>query len=228
MNSCFSRENLKRAIASKGISDKNLKKILLSIVEKKKIQGDLLDFGAGTGEFLQLVISGKKHLINSFSGVDIQPRPQNLPKNVEWFSRDLNLPAIFEKKKFDLITCIEVIEHLENPRLAFRNFANNLKTGGKLILTTPNCESIRSFLCLIFGGHFAAHLGKCYPAHITALLRLDLIRLCYENGFRKPTFFYSNLGSIPKFPNKKWQDISKAFRGRFFSDNLILITEKVS
>ena len=47
----------------------------------------------------------------------------------------------------------------------------------------PNQESIRSYAGLIFAGHFTHFLGACYPAHITALLRLDLARLCAESGF---------------------------------------------
>ena len=42
-----------------------------------------------------------------------------------------------EKESLDVILCVEVIEHLENPLLAFQEFSRLLKNGGKLILTAP-------------------------------------------------------------------------------------------
>ncbi len=96
-----------------------------------------------------------------------------------------------------------------------------------LILTMPNQESLRSFAGLIMAGHFANFLGSSSPAHITALLRMDLIRICNETGFSKPQFYYTNDGGIPKLPRIKWQSISFGLLGgRWFSDNLAIVVTK--
>ena len=99
--------------------------------------------------------------------------------------------------QFDIVICSEVIEHLENPRATFRNLFELLKEGGTLILTMPNQETVRSYLHLIFRGHFVAFNDKEYPAHITALLRTDVRRLCKEAGFTDPEFFYTDEGWMP-------------------------------
>ena len=89
----------------------------------------------------------------------------------------------------------------------------------------PNQESIRSYAGLIFAGHFTHFLGACYPAHITALLRLDLTRLCAESGFTPPVFRFTDDGAIPKLARVHWQQVSFGLlRGRLFSDNLCLVT----
>jgi 2-polyprenyl-3-methyl-5-hydroxy-6-metoxy-1,4-benzoquinol methylase len=128
---------------------------------------------------------------------------------------------------FDVIMSVEVIEHLENPRAIFREFFRLLRPGGGLILTTPNQESIRSYCGLVFGGHFASFLGRSYPAHITALLRMDISRICEECGFGAPLYFYTNSGKIPKLPQVNWQQISFGLlKGRLFSDNLVAVIAK--
>ena len=100
-----------------------------------------------------------------------------------------------------------------------------LRPGGLLVLTMPNQESIRSYAGLIFAGHFTHFLGGCYPAHITALLRLDLTRLCAESGFTPPAFQFTDDGAIPKLARVHWQQVSFGLlRGRLFSDNVCMLT----
>ncbi len=126
-----------------------------------------------------------------------------------------------------MVVCSETIEHLENPRQTFRSMNQLLRPGGLLVLTMPNQESIRSLIGLILGGHFVQFLGACYPAHITALVRLDLVRLCSEAGFAPPSFSYTNCGGIPKRPSFTWQRASFGLlRGRPFSDNIAMVTRK--
>ena len=77
---------------------------------------------------------------------------------------------------------------------------------------------------LIFAGHFTHFLGACYPAHITALLRLDLTRLCAESGFTAPAFQFTDDGAVPKLTRVHWQQVSFGLlRGRLFSDNVCMV-----
>jgi len=183
--------------------------------------GRILEFGAGTGNFARRLIA--EQVVSEMTCADILPRPDDLPRGIEWIRADLNDPLTSPDAAFDTIVCIEVIEHLENPRAAFREFHRLLRKGGNLILTTPNQESLRSLASLVLGRHFAAFLGASYPAHITALLEMDFQRICAESGFESPRFDYSNTGRIPKLTRFRWPQV---FRGRWFSDNLGLIACK--
>jgi 2-polyprenyl-3-methyl-5-hydroxy-6-metoxy-1,4-benzoquinol methylase len=163
----------------------------------------------------------------SLTGTDILTRPTDLVKQIDWIATDLNQQVPLADASFDTIVSTEVIEHLENPRAVFREFNRLLKPHGYLVVTTPNQESIRSYVSLCFGGHFAAFRGENYPAHITALLRKDLQRISLEAGFNLPLFSYTDYGRIPKVSNLSWQRISCGFfRGRLFSDNFAIITQK--
>lgn len=212
------------AEASGGTSGAEIKALVLRLIRQAGLQGSVLDFGAGRGELIaQLVDLGA---FSKISGADILGRPETLPASVDWYHQDLNA-ELAVAEPFDVVICSEVIEHLENPRAVFRTLFRLLKPDGSLVLTTPNQESIRSYAALLLGGHFVQFLSSDYPAHITALLRLDLSRICAETGFSDCRFDYSNVGGIPKLPLLKWQRVSfGVLRGRLFSDNLGLVARK--
>jgi 2-polyprenyl-3-methyl-5-hydroxy-6-metoxy-1,4-benzoquinol methylase len=212
------------SLLSEGISTGEIRSLVLRCLRDSGARGDLLDFGAGKGDLLaELSRLGN---FQSLAGADLYPRPSECDARIEWHQRDLNDPLQVDRA-FDVVVCSETIEHLENPRQTFRTLHQSLKSGGTLVLTMPNQESVRSFAGLLFAGHFTHFLGASYPAHITALLRLDLRRLCSEVGFDEPTFAYSNAGLIPRLTWLSWQRVSLGMlRGRLFSDNLAMITRK--
>jgi 2-polyprenyl-3-methyl-5-hydroxy-6-metoxy-1,4-benzoquinol methylase len=155
------------------------------------------------------------------------PRPEGLANIVLWRRLDLNGPTDFEDGCFDVITAIEVIEHLENPRAVAREWYRLLRRGGLVLLSTPNNESWRSFLSLVFRGHFTAFRDGSYPAHITALLRQDIVRVLTEAGFGCPRFEFSDRGVLPKLTRLTWQGVSAGLlRGARFSDNLLAVARK--
>jgi 2-polyprenyl-3-methyl-5-hydroxy-6-metoxy-1,4-benzoquinol methylase len=205
---------------SGGVSSEPIKSLILSVLDGERASGSLLDFGAGTGDLL-----ARLHALSRFdrlAGVDLFARPSSLPPEIGWHQQDLN-DDVEADGPFDTVVCSETIEHLENPRHVFRSLRRALRPGGLLVLTMPNQESIRSYAGLIFAGHFTHFLGACYPAHITALLRLDLSRLCAESGFGPPAFRFTDDGAIPKLARVHWQQVSFGLlRGRLFSDNVCM------
>lgn len=213
------------ALASKGISSEPIYRMAMSVLNACTNGGDLLEFGAGTGHLLKELAAWGT--FTTLTGADIQPRPDGIPNEIRWISADLNQPVSAPAGSFDVIVSTEVIEHLENPRSVFREFYRLLRPGGTLLVTTPNQESIRALVGLIFGGHFVAFHDGSYPAHITALLRRDFERICAESSFRAPRFSYSNAGGIPKLPHIQWQKVSFGLlKGRLFSDNIAITTTK--
>ena len=48
----------------------------------------------------------------------------------------------YDDSSFDYITCIEGLEHIENPQQAIREFSRPLKPGGHLIASIPNILNI--------------------------------------------------------------------------------------
>ena len=213
-------------LASGGTSDQVIKELVLRVIRSNDINGNVLDYGSGKGELLAQL--NRLKIFNTLYGVDYLERPPLLDHRIQWHVQDLNNPLEITLDSINVLIASEVIEHLENPRATFRDFYNILNKNGHLILTMPNQESIRSYGSLLIDGHFADFTSNSYPAHIVALLRLDLQRICNEVGFRPPKFYYSNYGRIPKFVGRSWQSISLGLlRGQLFSDTIAMYTSKI-
>lgn len=218
-------ERFQKALGSRGISSHTIYQLALKLCRDLNLSGDLLEFGAGTGNVIRGLLDGGYR--GAITGADIQLRSESMPESVRWLQADLNEALPLADGSFDVILSTEVLPALENPRFLFREFFRLLRPRGSLLVTMPNQESIRSLTCLMGGGHFAAYRGDSYPAHITALLRKDFEHLCAETGFAPPRFFYTDEGGLPKLPGLTWQRLSFGLlAGRLFSDNFAVVTRK--
>jgi SAM-dependent methyltransferase len=126
-----------------------------------------LELGAGSGALAERLQAAGF----SVTAADIE---NNFELGTEFLQLDLNDPN-FERalsSEFDLITAVEVIEHLENPTAFLRSIRKLLKPNGFAILTTPNVENVPARLKFLTRGEIRA-MDKFAPEHITPI-HLDL------------------------------------------------------
>jgi SAM-dependent methyltransferase len=102
----------------------------------------ILDAPCGEGE---LAIQLASQALDVF-GADIE---SNLSARAsaamrEFRVADLNAPLPWPDSRFDLIACVEGVEHLENPFAFFSEAHRVTRPGGYFVITTPNIASIRS------------------------------------------------------------------------------------
>jgi len=132
-----------------------LMKIINNVFIKKDI--NIIDIGCGHA-YLAKLLKNKKY--ENILGVDKVKR--SFIKNKEYLNdyRKLNLNNrnINIKKKFDLIVCSEVIEHLDDTCFILTKMKSLLKKNGYIILTVPNIENIFSRITFFLTGAF-----KRYP-----------------------------------------------------------------
>jgi SAM-dependent methyltransferase len=132
--------------------------VVLSLLRSEKA-GCLLDVPAGEGAF---AAHAKELGCEVYCG-DIVPDRFRVP-GLTCDRVDLNQRWPYPSDKFDYVTSIEAIEHLENPWHMIREVARVLRMGGKLFLSTPNILSIKSRISILLYG---------YPNYFTAMVNHD-------------------------------------------------------
>ncbi len=94
---------------------------------------ELLDVGVGDGYTIRLVKPDGK-----IAGVDFEADAVAAAAERGISAQDGSAYQIpFPPRSFDLVTCIEVLEHLNQPSDALMEFDRVLRPGGHLVVTTP-------------------------------------------------------------------------------------------
>jgi SAM-dependent methyltransferase len=216
-----------RAIASGGTSgDAVYRMIAIALEERGPSGGTLLDVGCGRGELARSLAPGGFRYV----GADVV-RHSGFPDGLEFVEVNLDAGRVPLAAGYaDAVVCAETIEHVENPRALVRELVRLARPGGSVLVTTPNQLSAASLLCLLARGQFQwfQEAPGLYPAHITALLEIDLRRIASECGLVDVGVAYSGEGRMP-FSERAWPGLLRArggLRGRTFSDNVLVFGTK--
>ena len=123
------------------------KRLIQKIFKKYSLKGDIVEVGCGDGSLLGQFYGSA----NNLYGYDISEKAIELAKSrfgdTAFFSvGDITKPDTLSEKKFDVVLCSEVLEHIENDRLAIKHLYNLLKPGGCLIMTVPHLKRYWSHL----------------------------------------------------------------------------------
>lgn len=211
-----------RARQSMGISDAAIYRMVAKALDGRHSSGGVLvDVGCGEGQLWPLM----RDRFDRYLGVDAV-RYQGFPAEAEFHQVDLDTGAVsLPDESADVVAAIEIIEHLENPRALMRELTRLVRPGGWVVVTTPNQLSLLSLLTLLIKQRFSAFQDVHYPAHLTALLEIDLKRMAAECGLIDVNIAYSEQGRIVLTPLHYPAVLSRLFP-RAFSDNLLLIGRK--
>ncbi len=116
-----------------------------------QMRGDYLDVGAGNGELIDRVIREFQVTPHACDYRDDLMTLANIKVAVADLNRE---PLPYPDASFDLVTCTEVIEHLEHFRFALREISRVLRPGGVFVVSTPNVLNLRSRVRYLFFGFF--------------------------------------------------------------------------
>lgn len=145
-----------------------------------------LDIGCGPGTFIGSLPQDAESIGTDLADPQIQFALREYKTDTHDFRCVKSGALPFEDGRFDTVTLIELIEHLEieGVRSLLTEAKRVLKPGGKLIVTTPNYGSLWPVLEL-----FVNRLsGVSYEdQHITFFRRKRLQALLGDLGYDRPT-----------------------------------------
>ncbi|HYP01330.1 MAG TPA: methyltransferase domain-containing protein [Pyrinomonadaceae bacterium] len=129
-------------------------------------RGLLLDVPAGEGALAARLLRAGFDV----RCCDLYPQIFLLP-GVEIKGGDLSGTLPYADETFDFITCVEGLEHIENPQQAIREFSRLLRAGGELVVTVPNILNIEERVKWLLHG---------YTSHFKPISREALARVRAE------------------------------------------------
>lgn len=154
--------------------------------------GRALDVGCANGRFMRTLQALGWHC----EGVEFNQAAVKtcLAQGLTVHHGDLE-SARFDNESFDLITVRHVIEHLPDPNSLVREASRILRTGGQLLIATPNSQALgRSW----FGKYWFAndvprHLVLFSPSNLDMLAAGYALRLSKRRLKTSPKIFLNSL-----------------------------------
>ncbi|HPE43986.1 MAG TPA: class I SAM-dependent methyltransferase [Bacteroidales bacterium] len=104
---------------------------------------NVLDAGSGFGQYVYYM--SRKHPDWQIKGLDV--KTEQIADCNHFFDRigfnnvhfeEADLTKIKYQQQFELVVCVDVMEHIEEDELVLRNYFNALKPGGMLLISTPS------------------------------------------------------------------------------------------
>ena len=147
----------------------------------------LLDYGCGTGHNLALLGD-----LGEAVGAEIEgPHLDEFRKATGFPVLDLGADLRREHGRFDILTALDVLEHIEDDVGGLREMGRFLAPGGQLILTVP------AYRWLWSGEDVISQHQRRYT-------RSQLVRTCSAAGFQVSYLSYFNLAILPAMAAVIW------------------------
>jgi len=145
----------------------------------KSIPLQVLDIGVGRGEML----SSMKNWGHNYHGIDISPSTVEFCKKLDLSCELTDDTEVWLKKnqnQFEIITCLDVLEHVPKKRLIhfLEAIRNSLSNDGFAIFQVPNLQSPFGYL---------HHFNDI--THISGFVEHSLNQVLLSAGFNKVLYY---------------------------------------
>lgn len=136
-----------------------------------------LDVGCGSCD--TLVYLKENEMASSAEGIELMAidnsNQQNELVDKLWIGPIEEKLGVIENNAYDIILCLDVLEHLVDPWSIVHTLADKLKVGGYLFISCPNIREIKTMVNIFIGGKFEyAEAGILDKTHLRFFCANDL------------------------------------------------------
>jgi 2-polyprenyl-3-methyl-5-hydroxy-6-metoxy-1,4-benzoquinol methylase len=210
-----------RARQTRGESNDAILQLAAEVLYDRGAPSVVVDAGCGVGRLRRVLRGAAPRYI----GVDAVRYP-GFPPDAQFLAANLDVDRIpVGDDTADAAVALETIEHLENPRRFMRELTRIARTGGTIVVSTPNQVSLLSLLTVVTKHRFNAFQDRDYPAHRTALLEIDLRRMADDCRLTRVETRFTARGRMPLVASHYPRWLSHRFP-RALSDNVLLVGQK--
>jgi 2-polyprenyl-3-methyl-5-hydroxy-6-metoxy-1,4-benzoquinol methylase len=152
----------------------------LNLIRRYRPSGKLLEVGCGRGDFLRVA---REH----FTVVGVEPNEDLAKDAVAFAPIDQGVIESHPYSEYDVAASFHVIEHTDSPRRFLEAIAARVRTGGVVVIETPNIHSIPFRL-------LKSRWRQFIPEHYFFFDEKTMARLMEDAGLR-----VERIGRIGKF-----------------------------
>jgi methionine biosynthesis protein MetW len=170
----------------------------------------VLDVGCGRGAFA-------RHLTTygcPVTGIDINDR--SVAEAAQWCVQaiagdveTLDLAGVFGDEIFDVITCLDVLEHLKDPAATLRRLVGMLHPGGRVVVSIPNVTHAAVRLQLLQGSFARTENGLLDRTHLQFFDRSGLEDMIVSAGMVATDRLYVRRAVEETEIDLDWAEISE-------------------
>jgi len=210
---------------------------LQSLIAQEAIRGrDVLELGSGLGYNLEVFVSANRVL--GVEGLSAAARDATA-RGIPTIAADLSSGLPLESQSFDVVLCLDVLEHLLNPIGCLKEAHRILRNTGLMIVNVPNHFSLSGRINIVRGsGIDSVKFFPEYPdwdnPHVRFFRHSSLLSLITHCGFQVMEDWSNRFPSIPivnKLPTLKRSRLARTLARRapeLFAGGFFIIAQKQS
>lgn len=175
----------------------------------------ILDLGSGAGNFSKFLVSKGLFRKEEITCCDFSSGSIESCHNAGFEAFVWNIEESATQEAWDLIFFLECLEHVFQPQEVLENIRKSLKSGGYLILSTPNfCHLYWRLRCLLGFGHEPPGNG-----HISLFTPQLAIQFIENAGLRVEKQLYITRLEMFRSPGRMLARIKKILHPESFYTN---------